>query len=222
MPRPGKSTDHTVTKAEYAHDMPAPDRAGQILDAAFSVFARLGFGSARMEDVAAEAGLSKGALYLYFRGKDQLIDALVDRMFNLEMGQFAGIDRAGSASVRLENLVSDYVEALVRMQPLGGAIMEMYARATRHHAVQLTLQRYLEGLAGVVAGIVAEGVAQGEFRAVDPDTVAAAILGLLEGLGLLWTIDPERVPLVTVARESFQLVLAGLRPDVPPTTGAAR
>ena len=202
--------------------MPDPDRAGQILDAAFSVFARLGFGPARMEDVAAEAGLSKGALYLYFSSKDQLIDALVDRMVELEMRQLASIDREGSASARLQNLGNDYVEALVRMEPLAGAILEMYARATHHRPVQLALQRYLAGFIGELAGLVAEGVAQGEFRDVDPGTVAASILGLLEGLGLLWTIDPERVPVIAVTREGLRLLLAGLRPDVPPNMEAAR
>ncbi len=64
---------------------PRPDvseeRKGQILEAATSVFSRLGFHRARMEDVALESGLAKGTLYLYYRSKDELIGALLERIF---------------------------------------------------------------------------------------------------------------------------------------------
>ena len=49
------------------------DRKEQIIDAAMAVFARLGFHEARMDDIAQEAGLSKAALYLYYKSKDAII-----------------------------------------------------------------------------------------------------------------------------------------------------
>jgi AcrR family transcriptional regulator len=60
---------------------PRPDvseeRQNQILEAAVAVFARVGFRTARMDDMAEQAGLSKGALYLYYQSKDAIIAALL-------------------------------------------------------------------------------------------------------------------------------------------------
>ena len=74
---------------------PRPDvseeRKNQILEAAIAVFARLGFQQARMDDIARQAGLSKGALYLYYTSKDAIITALLKYFFTQEFQATAGI-----------------------------------------------------------------------------------------------------------------------------------
>ncbi|MEO8207558.1 MAG: TetR/AcrR family transcriptional regulator, partial [Chloroflexota bacterium] len=151
----------------------AKDRDGQILDAASRVFAKLGFGPARMDDVASESGLSKGALYLYFKGKDQLIDALVIRMIELEMRRLQAVrSSTGPVPERLDRFVRDYTKELERMAPLGPIVIEVYARATRHRTVRVVLRRYFESYREELAALVTEGIARGEFRETDPDTVA--------------------------------------------------
>ncbi len=57
------------------------ERRKQILDAAEKVFTQRGFNKARMDDIVAESGLSKGALYWYYKSKDEIILALMDRFF---------------------------------------------------------------------------------------------------------------------------------------------
>ena len=70
---------------------PRPDvsdeRKSQIINAAEGVFTKKGFDEARMDDIAEETGLSKGTLYLYFKSKDDLIIAILDRMFQREFKQ---------------------------------------------------------------------------------------------------------------------------------------
>jgi AcrR family transcriptional regulator len=194
------------------------DRSNQILDAASSVFARLGFAPARMDDVAAESGLSKGALYLYFRSKEQLIDALVVRMIELETRRLSALRRSqGTVADRLLRFAVDYTDEIERLGPLVPIVLEVYARATRHRDVREALQRYFEGFRSELAGLVADGVARGEFRAVDADAVAVSITGLLEGLALLWGLDRDRVPISGIAQTAMRLLLAGLRPDLPGT-----
>ncbi|HLH76622.1 MAG TPA: TetR family transcriptional regulator [Candidatus Binataceae bacterium] len=65
--------------AAARHEEHAQARRAAILDAALRVFAELGFSAARMEQVAAAAGVSKAALYLYFPSKDALLQAVLDR-----------------------------------------------------------------------------------------------------------------------------------------------
>ncbi len=190
-----------------------PDRNDQILDAASRVFARLGFASARMDDVASESGLSKGALYLYFKSKDQLIDSLVGRMIDLEMRRLQAARKSdGTVSDRLLRFVHDYTRELERIGPLAPIVFEFYARATRHRTVREALQGYFERFRSELAALVAEGVERGEFRRVDPDAIAVSIIGLLEGLAMLWVLDRDRVPISDLAPSSLDVLLGGLRP----------
>jgi AcrR family transcriptional regulator len=73
---------------------PRPDvseeRKNQILEAAVAVFARGGFQQSRMDDSAEQAGLSKGALYLYDKSKDALIVALLTYFFAQEFKRVQG------------------------------------------------------------------------------------------------------------------------------------
>ena len=61
------------------------ERKNQILDTAAKVFARHGFHQARMDYIVQESGLSKGAIYWYFKSKDEIITALLERFFEPEM-----------------------------------------------------------------------------------------------------------------------------------------
>lgn len=65
--------------AAAKHEEHAQARRDAILEAALRVFAELGFSAARMEQVAAAAGISKAALYLYFPSKDALLEGVLER-----------------------------------------------------------------------------------------------------------------------------------------------
>jgi AcrR family transcriptional regulator len=85
---------------------PRPDvseeRRSQILEAALKVFARLGLDKARMDDIVSESGLSKGAIYWYFKSKDEIIAAILDSLFNREMQELETLNaREGPVYERL-------------------------------------------------------------------------------------------------------------------------
>ena len=69
------------------------ERKNQILDAAMNIFAKMGFHKARMDDVAQESGLSKGALYWYFKSKDAIIAAILERLYNMALKDLNGWNR---------------------------------------------------------------------------------------------------------------------------------
>ena len=189
-----------------------PTRSDQILDAAQRAFARLGFSHARMDDVAAESGLSKGALYLYFKSKDQLIEALAGRMASFETRRLREISAGpGTASVRLLRFAQAYTDELIRLGPLAAMFPEVYARAMRHATVGHVFRRYLAEFRAELAGLISAGIEAGEFRPVDAEATALALTGLLEGLGLLWTIDREGVPIQILGPMGVELMLGGLR-----------
>ncbi len=189
----------------------APDRADRILDAAAVVFARDGFAAARMEDVAREAGLSKGALYLSFDSKERLIEALVDRLVGGELRRLREAAAAhGSAVERLTGFVAGYAEDVAAIGDLGPVVLELYARAGRAGPVRDSLRRSLEAFAAALERLLADGVRSGELGPVDARTAALEVAALLEGTVLLWVIDPERVDVLRVARAGVRHLLGGL------------
>src|SRR5947209_20386256 len=80
-------------------------RRNQILDAATKVFVRQGFQHARMDDIVEESGLSKGTLYWYFKSKEDIINAILRRLFTGDLKHLESLLLAeGTASERLIQL----------------------------------------------------------------------------------------------------------------------
>lgn len=75
-----------------------------ILDAAMRIFAEKGYHAATIADVAAEAGLGKGTLYLYFRNKEAIAEAMVDRHFDAIEERMTARERPNTIARFLDNL----------------------------------------------------------------------------------------------------------------------
>lgn len=188
-----------------------PSRVAQILDAATSVFARRGFDEARVDDVAAEAGLAKGTVYLYFRSKDALIEALVGRLVEFELARLRALAASDDpVPARLARFVHDYTAEMERMAPLAPMFLQVYARAARHASVKRVLATYMDAYVAEIAKLLRTGVERGEIRTADPGAAALHLGALLEGIALLWLVMPERVPLAATADAALQTVLDGL------------
>ncbi|CAN5686082.1 fatty acid metabolism transcriptional regulator FadR [soil metagenome] len=192
------------------------ERKGQILEAAISVFSRLGFHKARMEDVARESGLAKGTLYLYYRSKDALIGALLERIFGWGMRDLkAALAGEGLASERLVELGGRMSKEVERLSILLPIWFEFYAVAARNETVKPFVKRYFEDYREALASVVREGIERGEFREVDATEAAVTIISLFEGVTLMWAFDPEAVPVGEQMDACMRLLVEGLLRDRP-------
>jgi len=181
---------------------PRPDvseeRKDQIIKAAEEVFTQKGFSDARMDDIAGETGLSKGTLYLYFKSKDELIIAILDRIFQRE---FKTLENADYSTMSAEQAINMFVETvskdikiMLRLMPIA---YEFLALAFRNKLVQEALKMYLNLYMDILTPIIQKGIDDGEFRQVDAKEVAIAAGAVMEGTILLWVYDrslvePER------------------------------
>lgn len=197
---------------------PRPDvseeRRNQILEAASAVFARLGFHEARMDDIAQEAGLSKGALYLYYKSKDAIIAALLRFFFDQEISRLRDLlegEREQSVRGQLLLVNQRMAEAMQWMAAMRPIAFEFYAVAARRKDVREFFREYFKVYRDLLAGLIQRGIERGEFRAVDAQGVAITLSALYEGLLLLWMIDPQAVQWEKASAESLQLLLAGLQ-----------
>jgi AcrR family transcriptional regulator len=194
------------------------ERQKQILEAAITEFARHGFHATRMEDIARASGLSKGAVYLYYRSKDAIIAALLRTLFAWELrGARAVVEGAGSAAERLLALTHMFADELDRMVVAMPILLEFYAVAFRQSSVREHLGQMYEEFRAPLAQLIQEGIEHGEFRQVEPDAVGLAWIALLEGLTLLWVVNPRGIAWREQADAAVRLLLDGLlaHPNAP-------
>ena len=173
------------------------ERRRQILDAALKVFARKGFAAARTDDIAQEAGVSKGLLYWYFESKDAIIQGLLGLLFEPDLRALERLvaQRERPAGERLLDVARQALESLPSIEPVLPVAYEFYALAARPGPVRQALQSYYRQYRDLLSELVAQGTARGEWKVDDPHSIALAWLAQFEGLLWLWTLMPAEVNL---------------------------
>jgi AcrR family transcriptional regulator len=195
---------------------PRPDvsaeRKTQILNAAQDVFTRKGFDEARMDDIAEETGLSKGTLYLYFKSKADLIIAILDRIFERELGSLEKLKTdEGSASDALWKMTDTLARDIVAMLKLIPIMYAFLALAFRNRVVQRALKLYVNRYLNGLIPIIQRGIDSGEFREADAREVAIAAGAILEGTLLLWVYDRTLIDPAHHLRSGMKLLLEGVQ-----------
>ena len=195
---------------------PKPDvseeRKDQIMNAAEEVFAQKGFSDARMDDIADETGLSKGTLYLYYKSKDDLIIAILDRIFQREFRVFENLDLTSMSATDaiwafVETTAKD-VKIMMRLLPI---TYEFMGLAFRNKFVQTAFKTYLNHYLNILIPIIQHGIDSGEFRPADAKEVAIAMGAILEGTLLLWVYDNSLVEPEKHLRSGMKLLLEGVK-----------
>ena len=195
--------------------MPKPDvseeRTQQILEAAINTFVKYGIAKTRMADIAQEAGLSKGTIYLYFKSKEELIFAILDTFLARELA-YANELLITDISVeeKINKLTDIIVADVAQIKPLTPLYMEFIAQAAREESVRNILQKPFDEFMDVFVTLIEQGVASGEFRELNAKEVALAMGTLIDGAILIWVYDPEFVDLEQQIKASLQLLLTGI------------
>jgi AcrR family transcriptional regulator len=188
------------------------ERTSQIISAAEGVFSKKGFAEARMDDIAEKTGLSKGTLYNYFKSKDDLIIAILDRIFQREFKAFEQIDLSTTSATDsiwlfIDTVVKD-IKYFLRAMPIA---YEFLALAFRNKTVQKALKVYVNRYMDILVPIIQSGIDSGEFKNVDAQEVAVSMGAILEGTILLWVYDKSLVEPEANIRSGIKLLLEGVQ-----------
>jgi len=175
-------------------------------DAALVVFAEKGFHAARMDEIAARAGRSKGSLYHHFESKQELLLAVLGDLLAQIQGQVQeGMGEHPSASALLLYILDEFIEYFERESRLVRVFVEFMSISARDEDVRISLARYYQQAIDGFAQIFAWGVQRGEFRSdLDIPLVARTFAFASDGAAVLDHImDPEgdslRITLTTFA-----------------------
>lgn len=157
-------------------------RPQELLDAALELFVEKGFAATRAEEVAVRAGVSKGTLYLYYPSKEELLKAVIAHYLSARIvegaAQAATFD--GSASELLRNILIDWWGQLYD-SPAAGVFKLVITEVRNFPEIAGFYHReVVERARDLLGGVLRQGIADGEFRAVDVEhAVHSLVLPLI-------------------------------------------
>lgn len=187
-----------------------PDQATRLLEAAARCFAKKGFRSTTVDEIAAEAGMSRPLLYKHYDGKEALIDAVLDDLLSEWEAQAGELTGHESASAALRNKIERSVR-FAEERPLLQSIFQQDPRVLVSGHAEL-FERSHEALRAEIERIVRWGQSTGEFGAdLDPGAVTELIELVTHALSrraLLRSAAPVDENLLT---QSVTVLLRGLR-----------
>jgi AcrR family transcriptional regulator len=188
-------------------------RRRQIVDAAIVCFARDGFHRASMQDVCREARLSPGAVYRYFSGKDEIVEAIADERHAREAGFIEHAEESGGGIEALRALGRDFFSSLAdpderQRRRLG---VQVWAEALRNPAIHRLVMRGTERQIEEVSKLVRAAQERGELaEGLDPNGVARAMTALFQGFVLQQAWD-ESADIATYL-ETIEAMVDALAP----------
>jgi AcrR family transcriptional regulator len=217
-----------VPRVSAAHEQDVRDR---ILSAATRVFSEKGYHSSTIQDVVRESGLSVGAIYTYFSGKDELIRLSCDQIATRGLEQLAErLAPATSTAERLAIAIRLYVETIDDFEGAPGqvSLLQAWAEADREPAVREMLAGRRERLVGAGRVLIAQGIASGELPDwLDVDAVTRGFLAMLDGL-LLQRVEagsafrPAELERRATAMLELLLAAGATRPTTEPLPAAPK
>jgi AcrR family transcriptional regulator len=170
---------HARTKEEVIKDF----RTTEIVRAARRVIGESGFDEASMERIAAEAGISKGTIYLYFRNKEDLLANVSQLGFEELMARARGqVARARGTPAKLAGLVRAALEHTRENREIFRVVQERTQLGVRRESLLgRKLEETREGLLQYVTSLVEDGVHSGELRKCDARRVARFLIETMRG-----------------------------------------
>lgn len=191
------------------------ERREQIMRAALKVFARKGLAATKISDIAAAADLSYGLIYHYFRDKEELYFALVERALQGTVRITASaLKRPGSAWERLRALCTEMIEGARADPEYFLIILQAQVSEPPASAVHTLAQRYGEPIWDNLVTLIRQAQDEGEVVAIDARELAATFNATLQGLQLNELLNYQSLPALATA-PSVATVLRFLRPSIP-------
>lgn len=205
-----------LAERQAASGQALADTRTRILAAAAGVFAEYGYAGATLEQVAAAAGLTKGAVYWHFSGKSDLFLALCDldltQQVRLLPEQVQNVFTSSDPVQALAALLQTQLECCGQGDGRPMLFFE-FITSSREPAVREKLRATYAGLFDAIGSVLKELQAGGLIKNdVNPHMLAVMFQALINGSLLAWLIDPERVQFDSLMPEIARVIWEGLHP----------
>jgi AcrR family transcriptional regulator len=181
-------------RTKLANQQIRENRKSQILAAASRIFASKGLSATMIEDISAEANVSKGLIYYYFSSKDEVFEALVQQAMEGALALIGdALARPGTPWDRLSWLVEEVLTRARREPEEFMLIVQAYTSQAVPDDVREMAVQYAATISQAMRELIVEGQAAGQVIAGDADPLAIAFTACLQGLALSAAVPIHQV-----------------------------
>jgi len=187
------------------------DKREAILRAAIRVFANSGYFNSKVADIAREAGVADGTVYLYFRSKEEILHSIFDRKMEEAIAEGRKqIDGITDPAEKLRRIANLHLERLGADRDLA-VVFQVELRGSTKFMEEFSAAGFAEYL-GLIRATIEEGQRQGLFRPEFNAKVAAKILfGALDEMATNWILSRRRYKLAPMAEPVLDIFLSGVK-----------
>ncbi|MFG1965139.1 TetR/AcrR family transcriptional regulator [Nonomuraea sp. NPDC049028] len=186
-------------------------RRKEILTAAVRVFARKGFAATRIDDIAAEAGIAKGSVYLYYDSRDALLEAAFEGYRTMSAAIFdRALNGCGPALERLAEMVREVLGVLTARREPARIMVDLWAASRDAEGSLVDMAAVYGDARAVITELLRQAAKEGVLREGLDERHATVIVGTIEGCLLQCLVDPG-LPAAELAEPIIQICLEGLR-----------
>ena len=187
-------------------------RKEQIMSAALSVVVAKGYDQSRMDDIVEKSQLSKGAIYWYYKSKEEVYLSLVDYWFvQYSSGVVDTLQQQESASDQLKALFDFFIGQFDKNPATFKLLVEFWRLAGLNPDFNAKLQQIYSDFLEYIIEIIKVGVANGEFKNVEPRITALSILINIEGINWFTLFDKSGVEAHEYIDTISNFILNGLK-----------
>lgn len=187
------------------------DKRAAILRAAISVFARCGYFNSKVADIAREAGVADGTVYLYFKSKEEILHSIFDRSVEEALGAARKrVARLTDPREKLRQIAHMHLERLGADRDLA-VVFQVELRGSTKFMEEFSAAGFAEYLA-LIRSTFEEGQRAGLFRAdLNARVVAKVLFGALDEMATNWILSKRRYKLAPMADQVLDIFLNGVR-----------
>jgi AcrR family transcriptional regulator len=188
-----------ATRRRPPHQSRADKKAltrGHLVEAAATVFARRGFHGATVDEIAAEAGVTTGALYWHFAGKEDLFLALADERVARRLEEIRRVNDDATEPTDLDEEIERQFQAFIEREPEWPLLYyEFWVHGARDPRLRDAFTRRRRAVQGAIAdGLEQRAAKYGVDLPMPADQIAVGLNGLMNALAFERVTNPPAVP----------------------------
>lgn len=186
------------------------DKYYRIIDAATKIFAQKGFFKTKVSDIAKEAGVADGTIYLYFDNKDNILISLFEEQMKLVLGNMKEqLSEENNAIDKIKKFAKVHLKLIELNQPMA-EIIQVELRQSSKFMKEYKNDQFMEYL-NLIGEIIEEGQREGLFRQdILPGIAKRAFFGAIDEMSRFWVLSRhKKYDIDTASNQISEFFLSG-------------